>query len=641
MRYPFKFLDAYTKGDSDIFFGRTEEIKKLYNMLFETNMVWLYGASGTGKTSLIQCGLSNKFNPYDWYDIHIKRGKNLIESFEKALDEAGGNENNESNELNELTELLEQLDLKKKNIEHEKSIPETEIALTENAIRLRNIFLKHFKPIYLIFDQFEELFILGDEREKEQFLDILIDLQRIEQPVKMIFSIRSEFMFHLGKYEKEIPYLLHRKLELEPMDINKVKEVMIEIHKAKNLNVKIPAESDVKRDEIIEDIFEKVKDKPQERTIQLPYLQVFLDKMYMKVTEDPKQEKLAEFTKSTVSGMGDIGNVLSELLAELVVKILKQVNKDFPDEGIEEKRIWSVLSPFVTVDKTKSPIPKDTVYKRVLNVKREVIDSIISQLITGKVLRYVPENNLYELVHDSLCALIADRRDQDEKNILRAKELIKNQLHLYNDAKVLISASVMNMIEPYLFVLMDQKQLTGDEMDLVSRSMDEISLERDEIEKEKRRIQEEKEDQRERELKAAIVEAERSQKLRKRGMWVIGIAVTAAIILTGLLLYTGSLTKKAEAAREELQVLSDKNERNLQEKSLAYAELIKQQAINEAKMLETFGDSYRDNDDPKEACDNYQRAIDTLKKVQVDSLRQVIQADSNYQRILTKLQRCN
>jgi hypothetical protein len=51
-------LDAYTLNDSAFYFGRDEEITTMYEMVFQTDLLLVYGASGTGKTSLIQCGLA-------------------------------------------------------------------------------------------------------------------------------------------------------------------------------------------------------------------------------------------------------------------------------------------------------------------------------------------------------------------------------------------------------------------------------------------------------------------------------------------------------------------------------------------------------------------------------------------------------
>ena len=86
--YPFKFLNSYQREDKDFFFGRTEEIEEQYQMIFQTPVLLIYGTSGTGKTSLIQCGLANKFRSYDWLALYIRRGSNLIASLDKTLCDA-------------------------------------------------------------------------------------------------------------------------------------------------------------------------------------------------------------------------------------------------------------------------------------------------------------------------------------------------------------------------------------------------------------------------------------------------------------------------------------------------------------------------------------------------------------------------
>ena len=64
--FRFKFLDSYTKEDKDIFFGRNNDIEVLYEKIFQTNLLIIYGATGVGKSSLIQCGLVNKLEPTGW-----------------------------------------------------------------------------------------------------------------------------------------------------------------------------------------------------------------------------------------------------------------------------------------------------------------------------------------------------------------------------------------------------------------------------------------------------------------------------------------------------------------------------------------------------------------------------------------------
>ncbi|MEL6853326.1 MAG: ATP-binding protein, partial [Bacteroidota bacterium] len=88
MKSPFKFLDAYTPEDSAIFFGRDQEVESLYELVFKSRLMLIYGQSGTGKTSLIQCGLGNKFDLTDWLPIFVRReNEDLNLSLEQALAE--------------------------------------------------------------------------------------------------------------------------------------------------------------------------------------------------------------------------------------------------------------------------------------------------------------------------------------------------------------------------------------------------------------------------------------------------------------------------------------------------------------------------------------------------------------------------
>ncbi len=254
-KYPFKFLDSYKQDDTDIFFGRDEEIAALYEMVFQTSILLIYGASGTGKTSLIQCGLAGKFKSYDWLPITVRRGNDINASLQKQLNDAGGNDIDDDD--------LATKDPSKK--------------LTGLGRLIKGVYLNNFKPIYLIFDQFEELYVLGKKDEQKIFIDSVKEILKAEQPVKMIFSIREEYLGYLYDFEKEVPQLLRKKLRIEPMTLDKVTDVIKGINSYKLSNVKI---KDDEVNAITQEIFERIKGKKKTLTIQLPYLQVFLDKLY-------------------------------------------------------------------------------------------------------------------------------------------------------------------------------------------------------------------------------------------------------------------------------------------------------------------------------------------------------------------------
>ncbi|HNG89581.1 MAG TPA: ATP-binding protein, partial [Saprospiraceae bacterium] len=274
-RYPFKFLDAYTRADSDFFFGRKDEIDALYHMVFETDLLLVYGASGTGKTSLIQCGLASRFQSHDWLALNVRRGNNLNESLDKALEQAGAGASADTD-----------FDWIDEDLSAGAGAKPAE-PLSPLARRFKAIYLRHFKPLYLIFDQFEELYILGSRAEQRQFVDTVREVLRVKQPVKIILSIREEYLGHLYEFERAVPELLRKKIRVEPMNLDKVKTVIQSVGDRPDSLVRLRAGEE---EAIAVGIFEKIRGGEKTLHIPLPYLQVFLDKLYLHATADKTRQ---------------------------------------------------------------------------------------------------------------------------------------------------------------------------------------------------------------------------------------------------------------------------------------------------------------------------------------------------------------
>jgi AAA+ ATPase superfamily predicted ATPase len=143
---PFKFLDAYQKDNIDIFFGREKETEALYNALSGVKHLLVYGPLGAGKTSLIECGLSNQFSDADWFALTFRKGSNITGSFFSTIN----------------TALEEKIPLNTQNLPIDHSIQ------FEDAIE--QLFAERYQSVYLLFDQFEELLISGSEAEQKIFL---------------------------------------------------------------------------------------------------------------------------------------------------------------------------------------------------------------------------------------------------------------------------------------------------------------------------------------------------------------------------------------------------------------------------------------------------------------------------------------
>lgn len=427
-RYPFKFLDAYTSDDSAFYFGRDHEIAQLYEMIFQTDLLLVYGASGTGKTSLIQCGLASKFQTHEWLSIFIRRGNDINNSLDKALNDNGGI-------LQEESDTLEWLDndWTDENILTAKSAS----ALSK---RFKAVYLKHFKPLYLIFDQFEELYILGTKAEQTTFFDSVKEILLLNQHVKIIISIREEYLGHLYEFECRVPELLRKKLRVEPMNFDRVKSVIKGVSKSPESIVTLkPGEED----EIISQVFSKIKGEEKKISIELPYLQVFLDKLYILSSGDDSRTTEGIFSLEVLQTIGDIGDVLRNLLDEQV-QITAQKLFLKPDF------IWKVLSPFVTIDGTKEPLSVIMLMSRLQNIEVDLLNKILQAFVNRRILRFTENEDLYEIAHDSLARQIHARRSDEEISLLEVQRLIKSQCSLKDEARELLTPKQLAFVEPFI-----------------------------------------------------------------------------------------------------------------------------------------------------------------------------------------------
>lgn len=420
----FKFLDAYDPNDKDIFFGREAEIDALYTLIYQTDLLLVYGQSGTGKTSLVQCGLASRFKPTDRFELLVRRKDNLNASLDREIRRHA---------------LMD--------IEEGATVPEA----------VQSLYLDHLRPIHFIFDQFEELFLLGSADEQRIFIDSIVALLKKGVACKVVLVMREEFIAMLYEFEKAVPKLFAKRFRVEPMTSANVERVIIRTAEA--FDIQLEHGEDTAR-QIIENLSD------HRSGVQLSYLQVYLDKLYREAERrrddsGGSSDAPVVFTEDLVQRTGALGDVLADFLDDQIVDVQKTLAGTKPK--LRADAVQLVLEEFATLDGTKQPVSHEELAARLPDL-HPIFDDCLKALTDRRVLRQL--DDAYELAHDSLARRIADTRSAERKTLLKVQKLVKDRHSGYEQTQTLLNKEEIDYLTPYLSKLM----LNAAETAFVARS---------------------------------------------------------------------------------------------------------------------------------------------------------------------------
>lgn len=179
-RAPYPGLDAFKEDEAAVFFGRdrqiTDLVRRLHNssIVSDDRFVALVGASGSGKSSLVQAGVIPRLRERRWLVLPVMMpGGNPMAALAAALADAEGTV--------EAPAILRRLRRSPDDLAHQ-------------VQRLRTTTGRRFSRLLLVVDQFEELLTSTGEHERDLFLSsVRIALER-DRRLWLVATLRIEFL---------------------------------------------------------------------------------------------------------------------------------------------------------------------------------------------------------------------------------------------------------------------------------------------------------------------------------------------------------------------------------------------------------------------------------------------------------------
>jgi len=238
---PWPGLQPYEEKDADIFFGRVREAKLLRQKILSQNFTILIAASGAGKTSLLRAGLvpalrlcrrkeRDRLGPTlllrNWGGVRSGPPGQLLvwairEDIERML-RFGSKEGR-----NDVIEDAQNLDaVTPPPCEGCRDAPERVEAVLDY---LRDL-CHTVGSLVLIVDQAEELMGSGlprvDRAAEREVLDILGAIFAREKRVRVLLSLREEYLSRLRALDVYVDSLANRTVSLPPLEEKTARQVV-------------------------------------------------------------------------------------------------------------------------------------------------------------------------------------------------------------------------------------------------------------------------------------------------------------------------------------------------------------------------------------------------------------------------------
>ena len=228
---PYKGLSAFKEADAAMFFGRDRFITDLVDLAINKPLVPVVGASGSGKSSLVFAGLVPQLRGNGNVQIvSFRPGKNPFDALAIALNShlQSLQESPDGESIEENNRRLKELELEIDLLHDEQAL----CRLIENIVASNRIIPKSSRnndispecrdvacnvstnisrvthnsdlgksgkqtsqqDFILIADQFEELYTLVGEQQRQLFLDALLYAVKFAPSFTLVLTLRADFM---------------------------------------------------------------------------------------------------------------------------------------------------------------------------------------------------------------------------------------------------------------------------------------------------------------------------------------------------------------------------------------------------------------------------------------------------------------
>jgi len=234
---PWPGLSAFTEDNASFFHGRDKEAAELFRLIKRETLTIMFGLSGLGKTSLLQAGIFPLLRREHFLPVYVRlnyaeAAPDLVSQVQETLRDAGTTARISSPLIRPGDTLWAYF--------HRAT---NEFKTQEGRV---------ITPV-LVFDQLEEIFTLGSNRDKchrritalftelgdlienrpPEAVEIQLESDGEEtfsfyrNDYKVVFALREDFLANLEGFSNQLPSITHNRFRLQKMTGGQALEVVV------------------------------------------------------------------------------------------------------------------------------------------------------------------------------------------------------------------------------------------------------------------------------------------------------------------------------------------------------------------------------------------------------------------------------
>ena len=520
---PYNGLAAFQERDADRFFGRSQDILHATTRILENPVLAIVGPSGVGKSSFARAGLipALKRSGEPWEAFAIRPGPHPMAGLAELALQCSRWTSSHSLEGPLFTTTTGDEPLGDRDKLRARLVDEPGCL----GVMLRSRAHRRLEHIAIFIDQFEELYTMTSDDERQAFLACLSGVaDDVASPLRVVLAIRSDFLDRMAAESAAITELASAgMILLRPLEADGLRDALLRPLHAMDYRF----ESEELMSEMLAPLAQSVA--------ALPLLQFTAAKLWE--TRDRGQRVITE------AGYREIGGIAGALAghANAVVGAMS---------AREKTLTRAIFLRLVTPERTRALAAMGEL-RQLAGATAEELERTLGRLIDARLLAVQgsgPSESTVEFVHESLL----DRWPTLAQWLAESEGDAAFRARLRNAAGEWEKSG-------YGDGLLWRGQAAGDAQRFLDRHRDDVSGELSRSE--------------ERYLTAVVAMAERSHRQRRRA--AIGVIASLAMIATVLAYLT--VRSEREAARAE-------NEAERAEIETARAQLQAARARNATRM---------------------------------------------------------